>query len=556
MLSIRQLHVSYGSSRVLNGIDLDVEPGECLAIIGESGAGKTTLGLSIMRLTEATVRGEIVLDGVNVLALPEHSMQQVRWNKVSMVFQNANNVLNPVHTVLDQVIEPMVAHNVKSKPDARERAGALLARAGLPKEKYDSYPHQLSGGEQQRVLIAMALVNDPEVIILDEPVSSLDATSRAEVVDLLKSMARDRTFILVTHDIATAARLADRVATLYAGTILEMGPAADVLSRPRHPYTRALLRSYPNMTTVKDLQGVKGRMSRGTGGCPFHPRCTQAIDVCSTEQPPLTLAQGRYVACHRGGIMTLLAVTGLRNSFGPNRAVDGVNLSIESGETLALVGESGSGKTTLAKTVMGLLPADEGDVYLEGTRVPVRNKDFYRQVQMVFQNPGESLSHRLTVLELVREPLDIQGFGTREERERKAVRVLGEVELPTDDDFLHTYPHHLSGGEMQRVAIARALVLDPRLLIADEPTAFLDPSLQAKVMKLMLNLQEQRGLSMLFITHDIAVARKVSDRMAVMLDGKIVEEGRSSVLTTAPAHPHTQALVNGASDLHSAFQGT
>ncbi|MFW6126140.1 MAG: dipeptide ABC transporter ATP-binding protein [Chloroflexota bacterium] len=555
MLSIRGLQVSYGSTRVLDGVDLEVEAGECLAIIGESGAGKTTLGLTIMRLVEATVRGEISLDGVNLLGLPEPSMQQVRWNRISMVFQNANNVLNPVHTALDQVMEPMVAHRVKDNRDARESARTLLTRTGLPEDRFESYPHQLSGGEQQRVLIAMALANDPELIVLDEPVSSLDASSRVEMVALLKTVARDRTLILVTHDIATAARLADRVAVLYAGTIVEAGPASEVLPRPRHPYTRALLRSYPNMTTVKDLQGVKGTMSRGTAGCPFHPRCTQAINVCSTERPSLLHAQGRYLACHRGGIITLLSTTDLRKTFGRKAAVDGVSLSIEEGETLALVGESGSGKTTLAKLIMGLLPADSGEVYLEGGRVPVRNKDFYRQVQMVFQNPGESLSHRLTVLELVREPLDIQGLGTKEDRERKAVQVLREVELPTHEGFLHTYPHHLSGGEMQRVAIARALVLDPRLLIADEPTAFLDPSLQAKVMKLILNLQEQRGLSMLFITHEMAVARKVSDRIAIMLHGKIIEEARPSELTTAPTHPHTRALINGASDLHSAFLG-
>ena len=555
MLKIKDLRVNYGQERVLTGIDLEVRDGECVAIVGESGAGKTTLGLSIMRLVDGNVRGEILLNGVDLLSLPEKSMKEIRWDRVSMVFQNTNNVLNPVHTVIDQVMEPMIEHHRSDKSEAKERASQLLTRTGLSQERFSAYPHHLSGGEQQRVLIAMALANDPELVILDEPVSSLDAASGAEIIGLLKSISRGRTFIMISHDISSAAKLADTMATMYGGRIMELGPVSEVLSRPRHPYTRALLRSYPNMTTVKDLQGIKGRMTRPVAGCPFHPRCTQAIEVCAQETPSLVPTQGRYLACHRGGVITLLACRNLSKSFGPLKAVDSVNLSIEGGETLALVGQSGSGKTTLAKTLMGLWESDEGDVFLEGTKIDNRGKDFYRKVQMIHQNPGESLSHRLSVLELVREPLDIQEIGTKEEREHKVVRVLDEVELPNKGEFLGRYPHHLSGGELQRVCIARALVLDPRVLVADEPTSFLDSSVQAKILKLLLNLQEQRGLSMLFITHDIALARKISDRMAIMLQGRIIEEGASSEIITEPVHPYTESLVKRASDLHSKSKG-
>ena len=257
------------------------------------------------------------------------------------------------------------------------------------------------------------------------------------------------------------------------------------------------------------------------------------------------------MACHRGGVVTLLETRNVSKAFGNLKAVDSVTLTIEGGETLALVGQSGSGKTTLGKAIMGLMEADEGDVYFEGIKVEKRSKEFGRKVQMIFQNPGEALSHRLSVLELVREPLDIQGAGAIEERERKVRRVLEEAQLPSNDEFLSRYPHQLSGGERQRVAIARALVLDPKLLIADEPTSFLDSSVQAKILKLLLDLQEQRGLSMLFITHDIALARKISDRMAIMQNGRIVEEGPSHRLVTAPAHPYTESLLRTASDLSS-----
>jgi peptide/nickel transport system ATP-binding protein len=465
-------------------------------------------------------------------------------------------VLNPVYNVLNQIMEPMIEHGLKSKKEARDRAAELLRYLGFPKDHFAAYPHQLSGGEQQRVLLAMAMANNPELLILDEPLSSLDAAARTEVANLLRETDKQVAKLVATHDLDTVSKLADRMAVLYGGKIVEVGLTREVFRRPRHPYTRALIRAYPNMTTVKDLQGIKGRMTRPVSGCPFHPRCTQAIDICRTEMPRLVFNKGRHIACHRGGIITLLSTKNLTKSFGSLKAIDSVNLHFEAGETLALVGQTGSGKTTLAKTIMGLYQPTEGDVYLEGAKVNNRGKGFYKKVQMVFQNPGESLSHRLSVLEAVMEPLDIQGIGTKEEREDKAIKVLGEVELPQTRDFMNKYPHQLSGGEMQRLAIARALVLDPALLIADEPTAFLDAVIQAKILKLLLNLQEQRGLSMLYITHDIAAARKVSDRIAVMLDGRVIEEGPSNEIIAAPKQGYTRSLLRAASALRSTESNT
>ncbi len=550
LLEIRGLRVSYGNDTVLNGLDLDLADGEALAIIGESGAGKTTLGMSIMRLADAGIQGSIRFNGEDIFTLSDEQMREIRWNRISMLFQNVNNVLNPVHRVLDQVAEPIVEHKLRSKGGALDRAGELLTRFGLPTERFSAYPHQLSGGEQQRVLLAMALANDPDLLIMDEPLSSLDVTTRQELGELLRNIDGHRAKLVITHDLDTASRLSEKLAVLYGGRIVETGSTREVLINPRHPYTRALIRAYPNMTTVKDMQGIKGRMTRPVSGCPFHPRCTQAMEKCSSEVPRLNQNHGRWVACHRGGIVTLLSVVNLSKQFNLLKAVDSVSLHIEAGETLALVGQSGSGKTTLAKILMGLYTPSKGGIYLEGKKVEKREKDFYRRVQMIFQNPGESLSHRLSILELVMEPLEVQGIGTKEERREKAIQTIGEVELPQTKTFLNTYPHHLSGGELQRVAIARALVLDPDLLIADEPTAFLDAGIGAKILKLMLNLQECRGLSMLYITHDVAAARKMSDRIAVMLDGLIIEEGPSSEIVASPRQSYTKRLLASASSLH------
>jgi len=549
MLSLKNFSVSYDGVRVIDGIDLDIKKGRSLAIIGESGAGKTTLGLAIMGLVgtkNGRVEGSVVFKDKELLALSKSEMNKIRWNEMALVPQNIENALNPMYRAVDQVVEPMMKDGAKNKSEAYRHALKLLEMTGLKHYLFHAYPHQLSGGEKQRVLIAVAMANNPDFLILDEPTSSLDPLIKNEILELLVSLREKYTLLIITHDISVAGRLADTVAVMYAGKIVEMGAANEILTRPRHPYTRGLLRAYPNMTTTKDLQGVPGKSTRPARGCVFYPRCTQAIKKCAETMPPLEESKGRMLACHRGGILSLLQVKGLCKSFNGRKVVNAVNLTVEEGETLALVGESGSGKTTLAKAVMGLIAPSKGEIYVEKKKVEKRDKSFYCTVQMIFQNPGDAVSHRLSVLEAVREPLDIHQLGSKEEREEKAIRAISEVELPILKEFLNRYAHHLSGGELQRVVIARALVLSPKLLIADEPTSSLDASVQAKIIKLLLELQEKRGLAMLFITHDIALARKISDRMAVMVAGKIVEEGPTSKIVNAPVHPFTKKMLDAA----------
>ncbi len=548
MLKIENLKASYDGHQILNGVTLSLEKGDSLAIIGESGAGKTTLGMCVMGLLNGNCSGSITFQGKDMLSLSENERRKIRGKEISMVFQNVEDALDPLYKISDQIAEAVRVH--EGGEDAVKRALDLLESMGLDKRKIDSYPHQLSGGEKQRALITMALANDPEVVILDEPTASLDAISKADITWILREITSEKISLVITHDISAASKLADNIAVLYAGRVVEIGPTKSLLENPRHPYTRGLIRSSPNMTSTKDLQGIPGRMVHGVGGCPFHERCTQRIDLCSKEVPPLVDADnGRKIACHRGGIVPLLELKGLEKCFESFKAVDGIDLTLYEGETIALVGESGSGKTTLAKMIIGLLTPNTGEIQLEGETVGQRSKEFYNRVQMIYQNPKESISHRMNILEAVREPLDVQKIGRAKDRVDRVKRVLEEVELSSDDEFLGKYPHQISGGEAQRVAIARALVLNPKLLIADEPTSALDASVQAKILKLLLNLQEKRGLSILFVTHDIAVARKVSDRMAVMLRGQIIEEGPTSQIMTYPTHPYTVKLLEAAPDI-------
>ncbi len=553
-LNIKDLKVSFGKTEILRGINLDLVRGDSLAILGESGAGKTTLGLAVMGLSRGGCSGEIRLQDRDLLKISEEEFRLLRGKDMAMVFQNVGDALDPVQRVQDQIAEAISIHQNHGKKSSESIVKKVLISVGLNGDKARAYPHQLSGGERQRVLIAMALANDPGVLILDEPTASLDALTKAEILGLLRSTLADRISLVITHDLSLAAALTEKTAVLYAGRIVECGRTEEVVKSPRHPYTRGLIRSYPGMTTTKDLQGIPGRMVHGLEGCPFHERCTQQIEICSRQVPELKEidGDGRRIACHRGGIVPLLETRDLCKSFDSFAALRHIDLLIHEGETLALVGESGSGKTTLAKTIMGLMEQDSGMISLEGRTVGGRDAAFYGRVQMIFQNPKESVSHRMNVLDAVLEPLQVQRRGSREEQLKRAREVLECVELPVDDYFLKRYPHQLSGGEVQRVAIARALTLGPKLLIADEPTSALDPSVQAKILKLLMDLQDRMGLAMLFVSHDIALARKVSDRLAVMLKGRIVETGATNEVLSHPEHPYTARLVECASGRYPA----
>ncbi len=551
MLQIENYKVSYGTEEILHGLSLAIKHGETLAVIGESGAGKTTLGLSLLRLAGDTVTGTAYWQGRDLLSLTEAELRDLRGRKIALVHQNGGEVLHPLYTAVDQVAEAVMVHFPVAKEAALAKATAALAAVGLPEDRHGMQPHRLSGGEQQRVLLAMALVNEPELLILDEPTAALDPLGKAQVLQILATTLQGRTNLLITHDLATAAKVADHVAVMYAGNILETGPCAEVFAAPRHPYSRALLRAYPDMTTFKDIQCIPGHAASHVAGCAFHPRCSQRIDVCATAVPAVTsVGVGRTVACHRNGIVPMLEVSGLQKNLEGKPVLQQISLTLYEGETLALIGESGSGKTTLAKTLMGLWPADGGTFMIDGQAGWNRHQ-FYERIQLVFQNPKEAFSHRLNVGEIVQEPLDIHACGSQTERLEKVRKVLSEVDLPTTAAFMQRYPHQLSGGEAQRVAIARALILEPKLLIADEITAALDAGVQARVVRLLMRLQDMRGLALLFITHDIALARKISDRAIVLKDGCIIETGLSSEVFTNPSHPYTRQLIQAAPRLRA-----
>lgn len=554
MLNVNNLFVSYNGHPIIQGLNLVLQPGRSLAVVGESGTGKSTLAFALMglvreRADHGRTEGVIELNGNDINALTSEERRQVRWSSVALVFQDADDALNPVYRVSDQVREPLVTNEGIERAEADTAVDEMFAYFGLPEDRRKAYPHELSIGERQKVLLAMAFICNPDLVILDEPVSALDALSRSFVTERLRELFRDRMALVITHDLGTASSLTDDTAFLYAGTVVESGPSAHVFDSPRHPYARGLVRSFPDMRRTKDLQGIKGRAEFPAQGCPFHPRCTQSIEVCGKVKPELQENDGRCIACHRGGIIPLLELQNLSTTLGDTAIVQDVSLSLYEGETLVIAGESGAGKTTLAKTILGLVPSTAGQIRLEGNPVQHNDPAFCRRVQMIFQNPSEAISHRFTVFQAVKEPLDIQKTGTPQERYDRVIQALQDAELPTDDAFLHRYPHELSGGEKQRVVIARALVLEPEVLIADEPTSSLDASVQAKILKLLNSIQEKRGLSMLLITHNLALARKTADRMAIMHKGSIIESERADTLLRTPQQAYTRHLIGAADKL-------
>ncbi len=548
LLEVGDLHVRFGADvHALRGVSFTVDHGESLAIVGESGAGKSTLALcavGAIRAPEAT--GSVRVAGLELIGAAPERLRAVRWETVALTLQQAP--LNPVVTLGAQVAEPLRERRGLSRSQAARRSGELAEEVALEASILERFPHELSGGERRRAALPMALALDPALLILDEPTAGLDPATRHDLLERIAGLAAARglALVVITHDLPAAARLADRVVVLYAGTAVEAGPAAATLGRPAHPYSSGLVNAFPVMSTTKDLRPIRGEPADARGvpsGCVFAPRCTQAETVCHEIRPALEPSRGRLVACHFGGLKALLTVIGLHKSFrvrGPSvRALTDVSLVVHEGESVGVVGPSGSGKTTLARIVSGHLRADAGTVALDAPGARSR-------VQLVMQDPWDALSPRLPVLELVREPLDIARAESGARRDARVAEQLDAVGLPATGPFLEARVHELSGGQLQRVALARALIARPKLLVADEPTSMLDASEQARLLGVLRERQVEMGLGLVLISHDIAVVRKVTDRIVVLDGGRVVEEGSSAQVSGTPRSATARRLVETA----------
>ncbi|MCB8817048.1 dipeptide ABC transporter ATP-binding protein [Desulfosporosinus shakirovi] len=558
VLKVENLSVHYktDSDKVLavESVSFSLEEGSCLGIIGESGSGKTSAAMAIMGLLskKAEISGQVCYCDRELGGLSEQEWQQYRWNKIAMVFQNGLDVLNPVLTVQEQIYECLRRHTELSKQEAKDRVAGLLEMTGLDPEWGKRYPHQLSGGMRQRVLIAMALSCDPEVLLVDEPTSALDAVAKDEIITLLAKLNKERrlAMLVVSHEIPVIMKLTAKVAVMYAGHIVEEGITKDVIKNPQHPYTRGLLYSSPSLNPYRDLWGIPGETgSSRKEQCCFYGRCNQKLELCRIKAPLLEyIWVERKVACNQGGIVTLLQGQGICKNYefkGERvKACANCEIKIRSGEIVALIGESGSGKTTLASILAGIGLPDEGEVQFLGNRVQGNNfTSRIKGIQMVFQDPFSAVNEHLTVGQAVREPLDILRVGSKEERRMAVLKALQDVQLPGDELFLDRRCHRLSGGQRQRVAIARSLVMEPKLLIADEISSMLDSSTQANVLRLLKGLQNSLGFSMLYVTHDLALARKIADRVYVMQRGRIIEHGTIADVFSSPKEKYTCKLV-------------
>ncbi|MEV0425785.1 ABC transporter ATP-binding protein [Micromonospora sp. NPDC050495] len=580
LLEVRGLRTRFGGTTVVHDVDLTVRPGSILGVVGESGSGKSVTARSLIRLLPAPGAvdgGEVRFAGEDLLAVPERRMRRIRGNRMAMVFQDPQSALNPVRTIGDQVMEALTSHGMARGP-ARARAAELLSLVGIPDGpgRMGDYPHQFSGGMRQRVVIAIALANDPELLIADEPTTALDVTIQAQILRLLTRLRDDLgiAIIMITHDMGVVAEICDEVAVLYAGRVVEHGAVARVLTAPRHPYTANLLHAMPRLaaTPAARLAAIPGAPpdpADPPAGCAFAPRCAQATAECDGRRPPLRRVDGREVACwHAAGTAPVVApaaaaaarppvgevvlrVEDLRVDLATRRrlgraprpvyAVDGVSLHVAAGETLGLVGESGCGKSSLAKAVVGINPVSAGTVSVDGARVDPAAGGTRRTVQYVFQDPYASLNPRRTVGQSIIEALLAGGTPAVETRDR-AAKLLATVGL--NAAHLDRYPHAFSGGQRQRIGIARALATGPRLLLCDEPVSALDVSVQAQVINLLADLRDELGLGCLFIAHDLAVVRHLADRVAVMYLGRIIETGPAAAVYDAPRHPYTAALLS------------
>ncbi|WP_219844924.1 dipeptide ABC transporter ATP-binding protein [Microbacterium sp. MYb64] len=593
MLTIRDLSVEIRTGertvRPITGVDLDLARGETLGIVGETGSGKSMTGLSIMGMLPSgstITSGSIRFDGEELAGMDPHAYRTLRGRRISMVFQDSLTALNPTRRVGDQVAEPLLLHGMARRPEALRRAEEMLALVGIPRpsERLRDYPHQLSGGMRQRVMIAMALIAEPDLLIADEPTTALDVTIQAEILELLGRLKEQlgMAMILVTHDMGVVARHADRVGVMYAGRLVETGPTRALFRSTRHRYTRALLDSIPSLEQDRGVElfsipGSPPDPAETVSGCRFAPRCAAATDRCRAERPPLDGAGGHVFACWnpvdgattvpQGRSLPLAAAAGTPSEsrlevvdlvqehavsgWAPKgrrrtvKAVSGVSFDVRAGETLGLVGESGCGKSSLGRMLVAMDRPTAGEVHLEGARISgVSRRELgarRAKLQMMFQDSGAALDPKMTIGTILREPLTIQGIGTAAERTERAIALLDSVGL--GPSILERYPHELSGGQRQRVGLARALALDPDVLVADEPVSALDVSIRSQVLNLMRTQQRERGLSSVVISHDLSVIRYLSDRVGVMYLGKIVELGATDDVYERPAHPYTAGLL-------------
>lgn len=558
LLTIKNLSVKYNMEdetiKAVNNLNLSINRGESLGLIGESGSGKTSTAMAIMGLIKkpGEVKGNILFNGKDINGLSKKQLDQLRWKKIAIVFQNSLDILNPLLTIHEQIYEVLIRHTDLSKLEINQRINELLTKVGLSLDMAYSYPHELSGGMRQRVLIAMALSCEPELLIVDEPTSALDMISKNEIIKLLSGLYKENNFALlvISHELDTVLKLTSNVSVMYSGSVVEQGDTGEVITDPRHTYTKGLLNSSPAVNIYGDMWGIpQERKESEESGCPFKNRCTQKIDLCKNKKPVLEyVGANREVACNRGGIVTILKGENISKTYkSKNRSINACvncNIDVKSGEIVALIGESGSGKTTLASILSGIEKPDKGEIIFEDR--PVRGNNFTsveNGMQMVFQDPFSALNEKLSIKEAISEPLKIMKKSSEDFLEDEIKKVLGEVQLPISDKFMNRKCYTLSGGQRQRVSLARSLIVKPKILIADEISSMLDPSTQANVLRLLKKLQNEKGFSMLYITHDLAVARKIADRIYVMSKGEIVENGTASKIFANPQHEYTKKLI-------------
>ena len=604
LLQIKDLHtdieIRSGVVRALSGVDLHVNPGETLGIVGESGSGKTMTALSLMGLLPQGGKvssGSIILDGQDLTQLPLKEKRKLRGTKVGMIFQDPLTSLNPTMKIGLQVCEPLRVHEGLSKKEALERAVEILKRVGMPRPEVviNNYPHQLSGGMRQRVMIAMALVCKPRILIADEPTTALDVTTQMQILDLIDELRDEYKMgvILITHDLGVVAGHTDRVAVMYAGRIVETAPTKTLFTEPKHRYTSSLMAALPERalaagTKLFSIPGAPPSLTNLPVGCRFAARCLWATDECRAGYPSLSgdethtfscyhpvqegdespaVLQGKLDSNKTDGAAenvpqisheTLLDVKEASREYesagsgffkrekGVVSAVDRVSITVNKGETYGLVGESGCGKSTVGRLIAGLEPPSGGAIELDGRDLAtLKGRDavrIHRDVQMMFQDSYAAMDPRMRIDQILAEPMSIQKTGNARQIAERIMEILEQVGLT--EEILDRYPHEFSGGQLQRIGFARSLTLAPDLIVADEPVSALDVSVQAQVLNLMKDLQQELGLSYLFISHDLAVVQYMADRIGVMYLGRSVEEGPAHEVVKNPKHPYTKALID------------